>query len=80
MGAITRFRGRSIVLSADLADIGHDVNLAYPNGIGKAQGLIVYEDTGTIFRMVMAQGAATDDVWSAVDERTAADLVDITPV
>lgn len=74
MGAIERFRGYSVVLSADLADIAHDVNLAYPNGIGKGQGLIVMEDTGTNFRLVMAQGSATDSTWTPIDERTDADI------
>ena len=74
MGAIEKFRGMSVVLSADLADISHDVNLRYPNGIGKAQGLRVLEDTGTIFRIVMARGSATDSTWTPVDERTDADI------
>jgi hypothetical protein len=74
--------GRAVISSADLADIGADCNLAYPSGIGKTAGLILYEDTGSLLRLVMAQGAATDSTWTAVDERTDADVASdvITPV
>lgn len=81
MGAITTFRGKAVILSADLADATHDCNLTYPNGIGKAQGMIVYEDTGTILRLVMAQGSAATSTWTPIDERTDADVTSdtITP-
>ena len=74
-------RGRAVVLSADLADATADVNLAYPNGIGKAAGVMVYEDTGSLYRLVMAQGAGVTDTWTPVDERTDADVASdtITP-
>ena len=71
---MSTFRGKAVILSADLADIAADCNLAYPNGIGKAQGLIVYEDTGSILRLVMAHGSATTSTWTPIDERTDADI------
>jgi len=80
MAAFEHVRGMTVVQSADLADITHPVNLPYPNGIGKTQGLVVINDNGTTFQLVMAQGAAANAVWSPVDVRTElADVADITP-
>jgi len=66
--------GKSIVPSADLADIAADVNVVYPNGIGKSKGMLVYEDTGSILVLRMAQGNAADDIWSLVTETTTDDV------
>ena len=72
--------GRAVITSADLADITADCNLAYPNGIGKKKGMMVYEDNGTTYDLVMASGSATNSTWISVNERTVADIAVITPV
>lgn len=66
--------GKAIVPTADIADVAADVNAAYPNGIGKQKGMMVYEDTGSILRIMLAQGAAPTDDWSVVTESTAAEV------
>lgn len=76
------FRGKAVVSSADLADKTADCNLQYPNGIGKKKGLVVYEDNGSTYDLVMATGSATTSTWLPINERTDADVTSdtITPV
>ena len=74
--AYQSLNGMSVISSADLADIDSDANAVYPNGIGKREGMKVYRDTGSILEVYMAQGAATDAVWSRQTETT---LADVTP-
>lgn len=77
MGAITQAGGQTVVLSADLADISHDVNLTYPNGIGKRKGMEVIRDTGTVLQKAIARGSDPDSVWDIVGDGDAA--IAVTP-
>jgi hypothetical protein len=75
--AITKSGGQTIVPSADLADITADVNLPYPNGIGKRKGMEVVRDTGTVLQKAIARGDAADDIWDIVGDGAAA--IAVTP-
>ena len=66
--------GKSIVPVADIADIAADVNVSYPNGIGKKKGMLVYVDMGATLEIYMAQGEAPADLWSPITTGT-----DVTP-
>lgn len=77
MAVVTRSGGHTIVLSADLADVAHDVNAEYPNGIGKRKGMTVIRDTGTVLQYAVARGAGTTAVWDIVGDGAAA--VAVTP-
>ena len=34
--------GKAVLTAANLADVAHEVNLVFPNGVGKKEGMCVY--------------------------------------
>lgn len=74
--AITHSGGQTIIPVAELADVTADVNLTYPNGIGKRKGLEVVVDNGTILQKAIARGSAAADLWDVVGDGAAAATID----
>ncbi len=58
--------GKAVVPVADITDLTADVNLGYPNGIGKRKGMQVYADDAGVLILHQATGALPADTWRPV--------------
>lgn len=66
--------GKSVITAANLADLTHEVNLVYPNGIGKKEGMMVFAGAAGARIKYMATGALAADPWIPVTNGEQADL------
>jgi len=58
--------GLTVVPSADVADVTSDLNLAYPEGINKRDGLFFLRDTGAAYELFMSNGVLPADTHTKV--------------
>ena len=64
--------GKMVVTAAELADVDAQVNLAYPNGVGKKEGMMVYAGAAGSRIMYVASGALPASPWNVVSTVTGA--------
>jgi hypothetical protein len=69
--------GLTVVPSADVIDEASDLNLAYPSGINKRDGMFFLRDTGSALELFMSNGPLVNDTHTKVGDGAAA--VVITP-
>lgn len=66
--------GKADLTAANLADLTHPINLVYPNGLGKKEGVCVYAGAAGSKIMYMATGALAADPWVPVTNGEEIDL------
>lgn len=75
--AYSHINGLAVIPSADVADIASDLNLAYPSGINKRDGMFFLRDTGSALELFMCNGPLPADTCTKVGDGASA--VVITP-
>ena len=69
---MSQILGKIVVTAAELADVDADVNVVYPNGVGKREGMVVYAGAAGSRLMYVASGALPASPWNVVSTVTGA--------
>lgn len=68
--------GKMVVTAAELASVTSKVNLAFPNGVGKKEGMQVFAGAAGSRILYMATGSLPASPWNVCSEVVGA----VTPV